>query len=259
MNKHTFISYLKETDKLNQDSIPGLMELAAQFSYCSSIQIMLAVNLFKENHIAYDQQLKLAASAAHDRNVLRLHISKHSEQITSIDLPDEYQKTHEPDNESIINKVLTAKDEISEDAIQTGSKTSSAEHVTEQQFHEGRKTIEELKQIVADRIRQIEEEKKAGSQSATTPGSKSEIIERFIRTNPSITRGKVEFFDPMTSARQSVVDQENIVSETLATIYLKQGHIDKAISIYEKLSLKYPEKSSYFAALIEKANKERNI
>ena len=41
-------------------------------------------------------------------------------------------------------------------------------------------------------------------------------------------------------------------TETLAQIYAEQGYTEEAKQIYSKLSLRYPEKSVYFAALIEK-------
>ena len=48
----------------------------------------------------------------------------------------------------------------------------------------------------------------------------------------------------------SVAEDDGIATETLAEIYLAQGLPDRAIEIYSKLSLKYPEKSVYFADLI---------
>ena len=45
-----------------------------------------------------------------------------------------------------------------------------------------------------------------------------------------------------------------LVTETLASIYAQQGHLEQAKEIYSKLILRYPEKNAYFAALIEKLN-----
>lgn len=79
----------------------------------------------------------------------------------------------------------------------------------------------------------------------------SEIIDQFISLQPSISKPKAEFYSPVDKARESVRENEDIITETLAGIYLKQGNFAKAIKAYEKLSLKYPEKSAFFAALIK--------
>lgn len=104
---------------------------------------------------------------------------------------------------------------------------------------------------------EIESEVNRKSAELTTPTkTKDELIDDFIKNMPVISRPKSTFFDPVDAAKISILDQENVISETLAKIYLDQKYLEKAIKIYERLILKFPEKSSYFAALIEKAKSE---
>lgn len=81
-----------------------------------------------------------------------------------------------------------------------------------------------------------------------------QIIEAFIKNDPRIgpIRNKpgeeIETVD--LSVRTKMAPSEGLATESFAKILIKQGKKEKAIEVYEKLMLKNPKKTDYFAKII---------
>ncbi len=88
------------------------------------------------------------------------------------------------------------------------------------------------------------------------PHKGEDMINAFLRSDPQISPPPLDKINTENKARKSAEDQNDMVSETLAAIYIEQMLYRKAIDTYEKLSLKFPEKSRYFADLIRSLEKK---
>lgn len=88
---------------------------------------------------------------------------------------------------------------------------------------------------------------------------KLQLIDNFLKKVPALKPTK-EVYQTKEIKSQPLVEspREQLMTETLANVYLAQKHYDKAIGAFEILRLKYPEKSSYFADLILKVRKLKN-
>ena len=273
MDSKQLIGYMTRPERLKGDAVRDVEQLVADYPYFAIGQTLLAIAYQNTDDERYDSQLKHTAALMPNRDKLRLFtlIARHrweSEPEVPA-LPDEFTpeeeakpsdnvfsniesiETKEEQNTGIIREKVFIIPEIN---LSGSHEELSAEMAL---LEEKRKSLDELKAIIANRLKEIEAEKQKKETEQPKPKklSRKELIDKFILENPSISRPKAEFYNPISVAQNSIIDQENIVSETLGKIYEKQGYVDKAISIYEKLCLKYPEKSRYFAAQIERLKK----
>jgi hypothetical protein len=85
------------------------------------------------------------------------------------------------------------------------------------------------------------------------------LIEQFLNSEPGVIKADKQTSLEGDVSEGSVKEDDSFITDTLAKIYVKQGLHAKAIYAYERLSLKYPEKSAYFAAQIEKIKNISNI
>ncbi len=77
------------------------------------------------------------------------------------------------------------------------------------------------------------------------------IIDSFLNNDPNISQ--IEKSTPKSMidlASENIFSDEELMTETLAKIFIKQEKYDKALQAFKILSLKYPEKNALFALQI---------
>ncbi len=96
-----------------------------------------------------------------------------------------------------------------------------------------------------------EKEEREDQKALKTMWQKEKLAAALEEENDEIPENVFEM------AVNSITKEEDLASESLADIYIKQGKYDKAIDMYKKLSLRNPQKKAYFARKIEAVLKEK--
>jgi hypothetical protein len=270
MTQDQFNMWLNDPATMNADSISQLREVIKRYPYFTAAQMMLAKNLRSENHIDQLKQLQLAAVMSPDRKVLHdyLNDKKKAElipvdELKVVEKQDEPEvKVETPDKEEIEPRFP---DElIPEPVIYQLETADLPEHPTKESEQEEIVEPDELsfsEWLSFTESGDLIGESKVDSKPVLTTGNELsgiEIIDHFLSQADELPKKRAEFFNPRKAAAKADQDDFTVVSETLADIYFQQEKYELAKQAYEALSLKYPEKSVYFAARLKETNEKLN-
>lgn len=105
---------------------------------------------------------------------------------------------------------------------------------------------------------EVEDSDKPEPEERPALTAKFELFDSFVEKLPELKRRKPENVMNRRQEEDLSEEESSLVTETLAKVYVKQKHYDKAIKAYEILRLKYPEKSGFFADRIFEIKKLSN-
>ena len=228
MKSIQFIELIRKPENIQKEDLSRLDTLCSEYPYCSSLHKLRLKALKEVNSENYNKELKMTAAISGNRSLLFEYITQKAFKTSLKEIIEELKE--KPEETLNLGKPLEF------DSSETHS------------FSEWLK-LSQIKPI--DRSQENKEEKKLN------PLEKSNIITDFIDKVTQKEPPKKEFFSPIQMAQESLEESNRLMTETLAKVYLEQGHYNKAITAYEILSLKYPQKSGLFADQI-KAIKQIN-
>ena len=235
MNREKFDNFIENYDSKDEILVSQMALLIEKYPYFQLPRFFLTKSLKDQNKNGLDMALNQLALYTANRGLLKQKIESKVKSTKKV-------KDTKPSN-------TTKK-------IQNNFQSIAKEKKLKSQSNKKVRFSKDLKLSFLDWIKYTEENQNIQIQESKKLEplkNKLSIIDRFIEADPKIS--PMEKNEPIESLINGDFNSEELMTESLAKILLRQKKYKKAIKAYKILSLKYPEKNVFFAGQIQKIKK----
>ena len=235
MKKSNYILILENSQQINSLETIELKAIVEKFPYFQSARALYLKALKEQDSFKYNNELKVTAAHTKDRTVLFNYITDFNTQKESIHQQISEKITEEEVKSNLIKPTETI--HRVEEKLEIGKPISFSpkENYSFNQWLQ----LSAKKPIVRSVVKEVD-----------TSNEKGNLIDQFIQNNPKIKPLAKD--KTITAPVAKNKEDSSLMTETLAKVYLEQKKYENAMQAYRILSLKYPEKSGFFANQIKR-------
>ena len=290
MNVSDFIKILQDSDTiLSPKQTRQLEDIIEEYPYFQAARALHLKGLKNLDSYKYNNALKVTAAYTTDREILFYYIT--TKEFTQNSIADSILgRTKKLEEKPIIAEEITPNPETEVFLGETGEASplpqniEDAEQILDPNLFESKE-----KPPIKKKAEKVEDDLQIGKpipfsktekhsftewlqlatpkpiqrqknieKKAVQKKKKYELLDKFIKTKPRIVPTK-DLESKVNIDTSIKIDKNQLMTETLAKVYLEQKKYKKAIQAFKIMSLKYPEKSGFFADQIQKVkNLQKN-
>ena len=229
MPRH-LIDFIRRPNSMDQQTISMLRNMVDEHPYFHSARILLLQALYKHHSPQFDEELRVSAPLLPDRQAV-FHLTEEPN----------YQKNEE-------------RRKFNTDDMETDKSQRTNLLISDFLEHQPKEPMQNVRYPIdatQDYIGFLLQNEAQDEEQPDVPMNGGGVVEDFLNQEPArivLNRNDVPAEIPEEKEEKEEKEEDNeILTETLAGIYIKQGKFENAIKIIRQLSLKYPKKNRYFA------------